>query len=272
MSSEETAVTNEDTTNTSTSSIESGGFEEEAKTGGWMPEADYKGPEGQWVAAKEFVARKPLYDKIRKQQRRIKTVEASNVAVSDHLKKVKSFEYDRALADIKSQKLQALEKGDHVSTVELDDKMADLKATRQTEVASAEQEQQELFGGWLEENSWYKEGTDVQDYADGRAAIYRQNNPEATPMEVLDHIKEKAQAMFPNEFENKTRQAAVSVEGQGTTRTTRPSEANSKFRRSDLNSEQKTIMDKMIRGGAKISEKDYIQQLGDMGELQTQRS
>ncbi len=56
--------------------------EQDAYNQGWRPEAEFKG-EGDWIDANEFVARKPLYDSLSKQNKKMKRMETMLKQLAD---------------------------------------------------------------------------------------------------------------------------------------------------------------------------------------------
>ena len=55
---------------------------------GWRPRDEFSGEDDDFIDAKEFVARKPLYDKIAQQSKQLKNVTQAVEALKEHYGKV----------------------------------------------------------------------------------------------------------------------------------------------------------------------------------------
>ena len=80
-----------------------------ARAYGWVPEEEFTGDKTRWVDAKEFVSRAPLFDRIDHYRRRVEDLEGTVTEIKKHYKKVDETAYKRAIADLKKEKVQALE-------------------------------------------------------------------------------------------------------------------------------------------------------------------
>lgn len=88
---------------------------EKATKGGWTDKEAWtaagKDPD-EWIDAKEFVSRKPLYDKIHAQAKALKDREEKIEAVSKYAAKAAELGYKKAVAELQAQKREAIQQGD----------------------------------------------------------------------------------------------------------------------------------------------------------------
>jgi vacuolar-type H+-ATPase subunit I/STV1 len=251
-------------------------LEVSASEKGWVPEKEWDGDPTEWRSAREFLDRGELMDRISSQTKqinqydtKIQSLENSLKQLAEHNKKVAEMEYEKAIGDLKKKKADALDLGDHNAVVELDDKMSDLKQSRQ-EANNLEQANQPVTPhpdviSWMNENTWYNTDVALRGAADAIAQQYLAANPaaEANPMLVLAHVTDQLFKEFPEKLGPKTRPSAT-VEPQRTGSTKNTSKQK-KWSRSDLNDMQKEIMKNIC--SEEFTEQEYINQLGELGEL-----
>lgn len=253
-------------------------IELQASEKGWVPEKEWDGDPEEWRPAKEFLDRGELMDRISNQTKqinqydsKIQALEANLKQLAEHNKKVAKLEYDKAMEELKKQKASALDLGDHTAVVEIDDKMSDLKETKKETETLETQEPVQATGphpevtAWMADNTWYNTDVALQGAADAIARQYLATNPaaEGTPAVVLNHVKEQIVKEFPDKFGTRTRPSGT-VETQSTGRT--KTRGKQRWTKADLNDMQKAVM-KEICSEDGLKESDYIQQLGELGEL-----
>lgn len=196
-------------------------WEERALAMGWNPDKYDKDSE-EYIDAKEFVRRKPLFDKISDTTKRLKNVEETLTQLASHHQKVKEVEYQRALKELRLEKRAALKEGDTMVALELEDKMDQLAEQHQQEVAEIREQQQQPqqgpsneFLSWVKDNDWYLKDEDMHDFADGAAAAYIQRakikGELLTEDSVFRHVLDKVKRAYPEKFENPNRQRASAV-------------------------------------------------------------
>lgn len=142
--------------------------EDRAKRMGWKPKDAYKGPEGKWVEAEEFLRRAEEDPReVRKANeilmRKLQKVEQGVAAMQAHqereLAAARREEYARAQADLKRAHDAAVSEGD-IEKADKAWKARDVLATRQVEEAKApangvDHQSQEILNAWKAENPWY---------------------------------------------------------------------------------------------------------------------
>jgi hypothetical protein len=171
--------------------------EQQAIELGWQPkeqfESDPKNEGKRWRSADDFMDRKPLFDKIDSQGKELKQLKQAVSSLADNYKKADELAYKRAIADLKAQKVQALEEGNHAAVVEIDDKISELKTQPQPTQAQITQE----FLDWVDKNEWYKTDKEMRSIADGIGLSLAK---EMTPAEVFVELPKRMQKIFPEKF------------------------------------------------------------------------
>lgn len=227
-------------------------LEQQALELGWQPEEDFKADpknEGkEWRTAKEFLDRKPLFDKIDGQSKEIKDLRRAVQSLGQQNKKIEELAYKRALEELKAEKVRALEEGEHTQVVQIDEKIADLKAQQvaQPQAPTPTEEFQE----WVENNKWYVEDREMRSIADGIGlSLHKEGVP---PSEIMDQVSQRIKKVFPEKF-GKAR-VPPSPEGSGARKGNSSSSVESL-----LTPTEKRIMDTILATGS-LSKEEYIKQ------------
>lgn len=222
-------------------------IEKEAISLGWNPD----GVEGKRnLTAEEFVDRKPLYDDLHSQQRKIKRLEEGMEALKQHQKVISEREREKAIQELKYAKKQALEAEDFDSVIAIDDKIAETKAA----VDPAESTPNVVFENWIEENSWYSQDAELKEYADLIGTAYYAKNPSKSAEAVYDYVAKETKARFPDKFKpSGERERPAPVEGASKGR--KP--VKSKYSAKDLPEEHIPIMRALVRNRV-MTEEEYL--------------
>jgi len=232
-------------------------IEQRAMDSGWVPEEEWEGDKSQWRPAKEFLDRGELFHKIDDQNRNIKELKRALDDMKRHHNSVRETEYARALQSLKDQKQTALEEGDAATVVRIDDQI-DLVRDEQTKLKQTNvQEEQSSpepapeFVAWTARNTWYKNDTNMQTWADGigrnlAAAGMR-------PDMVLKEIEKQVKEVFPNKFRNVNRDKPGAVEGSSN----KGGKTGGSFVLSD---DERRVMQRFVRSGV-MTEAEYIKDL-----------
>ncbi len=233
--------------------------EVEARSAGWVPKDEYHGDENKWVDADEFVRRGPLFEKINGQSRELKEVKKALDQLKAHHAGVEAAAYKKALAELKAEKREAFIDGDPDKIIEVDDRIAELKA--QEQVASAKREQEVAqtvqetihpeFVAWTNRNPWYTSSGPMRAYADHLGIELQATG--LAPTEILRQVEAKIKEEFPQKFRNPNRDKASSVEGTSKG----SSKATGGFAMSDF---ERNVMNRFVRQGV-MTEADYIADL-----------
>jgi len=173
--------------------------EEQARALGWRPEEEYEGDAG-WVGAQEFIDRKPLYDGLSKQSKRIKRLEKTIDDLAAHNKKVEDAAYAQAKADIKAERIAAMEQGEFEVAENLVEREKELDKSQEQEVDEILPQE---FLDWKEENPWYDTDTDLREFADDMGAVIKHRNPELTGADFINEVAKRTKLAFPDKFKQK---------------------------------------------------------------------
>lgn len=240
--------------------------EEAAREMGWRPLEEYEGDPDKWVSAQSFVDRKPLFDKIDSQSKRVKALEKSlndqSAAIrelTEHNKKVAEAAYKKAVADLKAERRAAIRSGDHDLADQLDEQIDNLKPEIPEIKAPEVQPYTAEIKEWMAENPWYEANKELQHIADGfgRAAMSRGLS---TP-EILVEITRKMKEINPELTRNPNKDKAPPSKAKDHTATAHKASA---YRPSPM---QVKIAKTFVDQGVFKTVEEYYKQLRDVGEL-----
>lgn len=245
-------------------------LEARARQMGWTPKDEFKGDPAKWRDAGEYVERGerevPL---LRAQNRRLeaKIGELSTTVreMGDYLSKTEQRAYDRALADLKQQRKEAIAAGDGDAFDKVDDEIKKLerdvatKAIQKAEKAN-DSGADPVYAEWESRNTWLKDA-ELSDYAEFAAKKLRAGGEKATGAEFLDLVAAKVKAQFPAKFTNPRRESAQAVEGAA------PARRSGGKTYADMPAEARAACDRMAKNGFAGNEKaqavfkaDYVKQ------------
>jgi len=253
---------------------------------GWKPLEDYSGPDGEWVDAKEFVGRQPLYDKIHGLQQDIRKqgqqFQKEMAEISTHFSKMQKVEFDKAVKQLKAQKALAAEDRDIVAVEAINDEIKEKEQEYETlkkEVSKPSNQVaiQQEFNDWVEENPWFSSDKDLKREAVSIGTGYAINNPNLTQTDVLTYTTDRIKKIYPEKFGNKKKESTVSrdnqVESGGITASSGlVGKKNKGLTKADLDDQELSVMKTLIKRDAlktkatanKISqEEQYLRDLSE---------
>lgn len=229
--------------------------EQRAMEMGWRPKEEWDGDDDDFVDAKEFINRQPLFDKIEHQSKELRQLRQAFDAFKTHHSKVKEAEYKRAMAALKAERRRALQEGETEHALMLEDKIEEISSEKEEFDNSQKSVEQPTvrpeFVEWSSKNKWY--GTDVamSAFADRLGIELHQKGYQ--PAEVLDMITKEVKREFKHKFENQRRAGAPSVESGS--RQVVANEADFK-----MTDDERRIMNKIVAMGG-ITKEQYISEL-----------
>lgn len=194
-------------------------IEQKAIEMGWRPKEEFEGDEENFIDAKEFVQRQPLFERIANQNKQLKRLEAALDGMKSHYTKVQETEYKRALADLKKQQEIAVEEGDLTKYHALNERREEIEeehgALKQELSAPVEPEVHPVLQGWMAQNTWYETQPHMRVFADEVGAKFRGAvmAKTMTPDQVLKEIEKAVRAEFPTKFRNPNKDKPSAVEG-----------------------------------------------------------
>jgi len=251
--------------------------EEKARSDGWRPKEDYEGADEQeWFDWPEFNRRSELFGKINalsksniSQNQKVDSLTTALKEMGEHNTKLAEVYRNNKMAELKSQKKQALEEADHDQVVELDEQMAELKEAKAPEVAIEETpELAPEIVAWMGDtsNKWYHDDSNMRTFAD--AVAQECWNSKSTPADMCKTVDERIRQAFPHKFGGTASNVPNKVAGNsGASKKGK----NNKYSVSDLDDFQKTIGQSFVDSGAMKDMQEYVNQLADLGDLASQK-
>lgn len=226
-------------------------IEQRAMEMGWKPKDSFSGNEDDFIDAKEFVRRKPLFDKIESQSRQVKLLNRAINELKEHYTKVNAATYDRALADLKAQRKEAIVNGDGEAFGNIDDKIKEAEAQRaeleQLNQPVQEQVEAPEFATWKTRNTWYNNVKYMRSFADELGLDLHSRG--MSPEQVLTEVEKAVRAEFPEKFRNPNKASAIPVENG------RPNgKGKDTFELSDF---ERKVMNDFVRSGT-MTKDEYI--------------
>lgn len=232
-------------------------IEQRALEMGWKPRDSFTGDEDDFIDAKEFVRRKPLFDKIEHQSRELRQVRTSVAALKEHYTQVEKAAYDRAIRDLRAQQKTAIQEGDLEKYHEIQEEIstAEKQASRATQIPDpVDNGPDPAFVSWKEKNSWYDNDSELREFADTYGIGLAQRG--VPPTEVLAKVEAKVRSTYASKFQNPRRASAPAVEGSTAPRAT----SRSKGEDYQLTDQERRVMNALVQQGVLTKEK-YIADL-----------
>lgn len=236
-------------------------LEQRALDMGWKPKESFTGEEDDFIDAKEFVRRKPLFDKIENQNRQVKLLNRAINELKEHYTKVNQASYERALADLKTQRKEAIVNGDGEAFGEIDDKIKAAEAQKaeleQLNQPVPEAQDAPEFASWKARNTWYANIKYMRAFADELGNDLHRRG--LSPQDVLSEVEKAVRNEFPDKFRNPNKASAVSVENSRNVST----KTKDTFELTEL---ERKIMNDFVRTKT-MTKEEYIQGLKDVRGL-----
>lgn len=187
---------------------------EKARQGGWRPKEEWEGDPDQWVDAKEFVSRKPLFDKIHSLNKALKDRDDKLKTVSEYATKAFEKGQEAAIKELEEKRRAAVESGD-IEAFESADK--ELQEVRKEQADAPKVEPEEIpddIKDFAKRNEkWFEKDEEMTDYALMRARKYaEQGKPRS---EYLPMVDADVRRVFPAKFENPNKQKPAAVAASG---------------------------------------------------------
>lgn len=227
---------------------------EKAKTLGWKPRTEYDKDPADWVSAREFLARQSFFDKIKSQSNEIRNLRDDIKQMSQHFSQMKDVEYKRALAELKTERREAIASGDTAKAESVSDQITDIETTRKAVPAQPSNYGAAEFESFKARNGWYNSDQDLTKRANAIGVGYAQMNPGASPAQVLEYVEESMRASI----QPKRTIAPASPETGGSKTPIRGK--GGKLTEGDLTPMQVRMMNTFVQRGVLTKEK-YLESL-----------
>lgn len=254
-------------------------IEEQASDRGWSPEKEWEGDKDQWVDASTFVRQGELMDRISTQTKQLKSqsseigdLKVAMQSLAETNKKIAENEYEKAIRDLKSQKTKALEDYDTSTIVEIDEQIASLRDAKKESEQLPPQKPANITHPdvveWIDKNAWYESDVIMRGAADSLAAEYINLNPSLKddPKSTLDYVERELKKEFPHKFNSRKRPSAT-LDSDDSSVTKTKSSKKTKYTERHLTAEQKKVVQTIVATGI-MTKQEYIDQLGELGELE----
>jgi hypothetical protein len=247
-------------------------IETRARAMGWTEKSEFKGDPAKWRDAAEFVERgENLLPLVKAQNKRLERevaeLKQTTRELGDYLSKTEQRAYDRAIADLKQQRKEAIAAGDGDAVEKAEDQIEQLKSDAAAKAAKRAEKKDDgpdpVYAEWEARNAWLKDA-ELSDYAEFAAQKLRASGEKATGAEFLDMVAAKVKAQFPAKFTNPRRETAQAVEGAA------PAARRGGKSYADMPAEARAACDRMAKNGFGGDEKamakfkaDYVKQYFD---------
>lgn len=244
-------------------------FYDEALKMGYDP--DHKGPNKK--SAQRFVEDKSFFDKIASLKKDNEDTKKMVKELAEHNARLEKATYDKAIADIKAQRDQAVLEANLKQVQFLDEKkevlqkaQAEVKPIQApTEVLPAEvmefvETNKDWFNNSTKENRRMAEAADLID-----RQIQKENMEDGINLAIKDRHKmvlERIKVLYPHRFSNENQEKKPLV-----ARSTEGSSARSASLADRLSDHQKAFVKKAREYGGKLTNEDYARQLQTLGQL-----
>jgi len=255
--------------------------QKEARIFGWVPKEEFRGSEDDWVDAEVFVKRgkeiNPILRKnnellMKKLDEKAKEIDSIKASVEEFKKfqkesfERKTAEYEVQIAQLKSQKREAIAEGNGDLVVDIDDQIDSLKeAQREAKEASKAKPEPEQpaqvsipddpeLQGWLNKNTWFGNDIEMTELANTLGSSVRKQFPHLTSRAFLEKLDDKIREYMPNKFlGNKAKGSAVDSSGS-----VRGTGSSGKKSYDNLPDDAKQACDRFIKQGWIKSKQEYI--------------
>jgi hypothetical protein len=234
-----------------------------ARTRGWKPKEEFVGDPSTWVSAEAFVAREPLFDKIRSQSRELREVKKTVDAMARHFTKSVEHAVTAKITELEYQKEQAIKSGD-VAEVKAIDKAIKQQETARADVPTKSEVAPEVTA-WVEANPWYIKDPELHDFA----YVFNETYLRRNPTDLEGSLRETAAATkraFPDKFPKapvKPDATVPVVEGGGSP----AGGGGKKYSMNRLTADQRRVYDQIVATHKITTHDNFFKDLEEIGEL-----
>lgn len=242
-----------------TPKVETDPFFDSAKAKGWKPLEEFDGDPAEWVDAKEFIQRAPLYERMKNQNKKLKEQDKALHDMAAHIDKVAKASYDRAIADLQKEKREAVSVADIDRVEEIDREIIKIRQeipVRETPKVSP------VVTEWVArpENAWFREHEHMATFAINYQEDLFKKHPYMSIEESLQEVGKAVRKEYPDKFSNTARTQPSAVETSAKIVAT----GKKIYSIKDLNDEQRSIASRFERMGI-MSKDEYVKSLAENG-------
>jgi hypothetical protein len=235
---------------------------------GWVPKDQWEGDPEEWRPAKEFVERGEIFKNLHSTKRELQKTQAALSAQMRHHALVFEKAHQKALADLRLEKRQAIRNQDFEQLEAVETRIEAVQAEHVQEAAqlaqvqqTAQQQESPQFQEFTRKNPWYLTDPDLNTEADIIGAKFLKNGGDRE--ELFDHVANEIKKRNPEKF------GTV----KPTVRVAAPSAVSAPARKAvgvksasinDVPDYMKDVV-KNFCASTGMSEADYVKQLKDIG-------
>jgi hypothetical protein len=192
-------------------------IEQKALDMGWRPRDDFEGTDDDFIDAKEYVRRKPLFDKIEHTSKELRSMRKALNALQQHYTAVEKAAVTKALDTLKQQRKEAISEGDGDKFDSVDSEIkrveqqvGEIEAAAGKDVVEEIQQVHPQFAAWQAKNPWYDSVGYMRKFADEVGGKLHLQG--MSPPEVLKEVEKAVRKEFPQKFTNPNKASAPDVE------------------------------------------------------------
>jgi hypothetical protein len=257
--------------------------EKEARIFGWVPKEEFRGSDSDWVDAEVFVKRgkeiNPILRKnnellMKKLDEKAKEIDSIKASVEEFKAfqqesfERKAAEYEVQIAQLKTQKREAIAAGDGDLVVDIDDQIDSLKDAQKEAKAEAKKKAEEPakteaqvsipndpdLQSWLGRNQWFGDDIEMTNVANGLGESVRRQFPHLSGRAFLEKLDEKIVEYFPHKsLGKKAKGSAVDSTGN-----VRGGTTAGKKSYDNLPDDARQACDRFIKQGWIKSKQEYV--------------
>ena len=224
-----------------------------------------KDKDGNELSAEEFLARKPLFNKIHglqdKYDRDITELKEMVRSLQDDNKKItvaSMKKQEQLMSELKIAKEQALNDLDTDKVRQIDSQIdqvrENISQSRSTGQAATKEDWNKSYFNFLKDNAWYDTNPGLAKAADIVAREIMQKDATTAPDTLYSEVSKQIREQFPDRFVEKTK--ATSKVGSSSSRGKQQS-VNKQVRLADLPQEERAVVENMMRMTGK-TEEEYL--------------
>lgn len=252
-----------------------GDVEEQARSLGWKPEAEFEGNPGKWTDAEAFLElhsknNGALRKAVAAQQKELENLKKQMSGMDAAHKKIfgmqlkkQKDEFDQQVAFLKAQRREALRSGEHETAADLDEQLESLRErgpelpdvpeTPQSKTPDPnEWKKNPVMVEWAARNPWFTRDDELTATAGGIGQALRQRHPDMDFAKLLDETTRLVAKAFPEKFQAR-RSSAVEETTPGATRT-----ASNARTYASLPKDARAVCDEAVAEGG-ITQKQWVE-------------
>lgn len=233
--------------------------EEKAKAQGWVPKEQFRGDPEKWVDAKTFAERGEKIVPILKErndhlEKEIREMKQTFQQFTDYHRQTEERVYNRAVKELESRRLQAVEDGDTDAFRQAEAERLELEKARPAVPVTPSEPPE--FGAFKTKNSWYGTDPELTAEADALGRGYADGGMDYS--KVLEKVENTIKKLYPEKFTNTRRDETASVSFAADTGLPQKSKARTY---ENLPADAKATCDKFVKQGL-LTKEQYVKDYG----------